>query len=367
MKICMITLENARDKITWSGTPKNIIECMEEDNVEIVNLSYFKKIHHFGLGKIKNLANKIFYSYGDSFRDPFPFWYKLHSSFFQKEMTKYDVDAYVFMGEQCIKSRDKINGKIYVYLDRVIGEITQYDEDGRLLKSRFVEKYENNDKNSLALMDHIFTLNEWSRDEIIARYGISPRKVTNVGFGVNLREYCGSKNYNNHKLMIVLRKGTEHYKGLDLLLEAFEIARNKVPDLTLHVVGTDYKKLDGVHYYYNLPREVTASLFQECALYVMPALLEPNGITYLEALANKTPVIGLNRFAFPEFCGYGKYGFIVENDTAESVSSAIVDAFSNLNRLEKMGLEGQKFALEKYSWKATADKMLKIMKDDIGG
>ena len=68
--------------------------------------------------------------------------------------------------------------------------------------------------------------------------------------------------------------------------------------------------MDGVTYYYNEPRSKTVELLQKATLYVMPAIREPNGITYLEALANKTPIIGLNRFAFPEFCGYGEYGFI---------------------------------------------------------
>lgn len=43
----------------------------------------------------------------------------------------------------------------------------------------------------------------------------------------------------------------------------------------------------------------------------MPSRNEPNGITYLEALANKTPFVALNRYAAPEFAGYGEWSFCV--------------------------------------------------------
>lgn len=361
MKVCFITMEEAREPKTWSGTPKALIECMEQKNVEIQNLSYMGKICHFGLGRIKALVDKYIYCYGRSFRDPFPFWYSMNACFFEKTMKKFDADAFLFMGEQCIKHKRRVNGKVYVYMDRVNGEIAEFDEDSKKFKQLYLKQYEKNDKRSISSMNHIFTMNDWSRNELIKRYGIPDDTVTNVGFGINLVGYYGDKNYDNHEMLIVLREGTEHYKGLDLLLEAFEIAKKKIPDLTLNVVGTDYKKVVGVKYYYNKPRELTISMFQKCSLYVMPALLEPNGITYLEALANKTPTIGLNRFAFPEFCGYGKFGFIVNEPVANCVADAIIKAYSDTDTLKKMGIEGQKFALEHFSWEKTTNKILEIM------
>ena len=265
------------------------------------------------------------------------------------------------MGEQCIKHRQRVNGKLYAYLDRVVGVMAEYDEDKRLGKKWYLKHYLENDKKSLSSMDHIFTQNDWSRNELIEKYGIPDDKVSNVGFGINLLGYQGEKNYDNHEMLIVLREGTEHYKGLDLLLGAFEIAKAKFPDLKLNVVGTNYKEIPGVNYYYNKDRDLTISLFQKCSLYVMPALLEPNGITYLEALANKAPTIGLNRFAFPEFCGYGQYGFIVNEATANCVADAIIKAYSDTDTLKKMGSEGQKFVLENYTWRKTTDKILKII------
>ena len=365
MNICIITLESAREPKTWSRTPLSIIECLEKRNIGIENLSYLGKNRHYGLGKIKAVFDILFYNYGGSFRDPFPAWYPINARFFEKEMAKYDSDAFLFMGEHCVRNRENLQGKTYVYMDRNVGEIVRFDEDKRICKNLFLKKYEENDIMSLSCMDHIFTMNDWSRNELINRYGIAKSKITNIGFGINLPEYHGMKQYDNHKMLIVLREGTEHYKGLDLLLDAFLIAKSKITDLTLHVVGTDYKTINGVYYHYNQPRSVTEELFRKCSLYTMPALLEPNGITYLEALANKTPIVGLNRFAFPEFCGYGKYGFIVERDDPQEVSEAIIKAFSNTSELERMGNEGQEYVHNTFSWETATEKMVSVISNDF--
>ncbi len=89
----------------------------------------------------------------------------------------------------------------------------------------------------------------------------------------------------------------------------------------------------------------------------MPAIFEPNGMVFPEALSCKTPVLGLNRLAFPEFAGYGKYGFIVNPDPQE-IADKILFALDNPQLLEKMGREGQEFAVGRYSWNVVVQKML---------
>ena len=70
--------------------------------------------------------------------------------------------------------------------------------------------------------------------------------------------------YSKDLLLIVLRKGTERLKGLNLLLEAFPIVRKSCPTAELAVVGTTGPEIEGVQYYYNQPRETTVELFKKC-------------------------------------------------------------------------------------------------------
>ena len=84
-------------------------------------------------------------------------------------------------------------------------------------------------------------------------------------------------------------------------------------------------------------------------------------MVYPEALSCKTPILGLNRLAFPEFAGNGKYGFIVDEPCPELIADTILEAMNEPARLEKMGTDGQKFAIERYNWDNVANKMLTII------
>jgi glycosyltransferase involved in cell wall biosynthesis len=110
-----------------------------------------------------------------------------------------------------------------------------------------------------------------------------------------------------------------------------------------------------------------AQLFREASLYAMPALVEPWGLVYLEALASKTPILGLRRHAFPEIAGEGRYGFIVDRPTPEAVSEALVHAVSDPQRLRLMGEEGHRHSLSAYSWDRVAERISAVLRSRAEG
>lgn len=359
MKICVISMEDMRDVGTWSGTVSVLVNKFEKKGIEVVGFSYEGKLKHPIIGKLRKLLGYFVYLRGNMRDDEFG-WFKCNAKLFRKNLCPLDADIYLFMGEHCMDSAITGRARNYTIIDRAIPLMYEYDEIHKAGINQYIKRYKKNDLISLRQMNAIFTMNEWTRDFLIKQYGLDKDKIINIGFGINVKEFQGFKDYNNKKILIVLRKGTELIKGLDLLLDAFVIARKKIPDLSLHVVGTEYRGEDGVTYYYNQPRSVTERLFQECALYAMPARLEPNGITYLEALANKTPILGLKRFAFPEFCGYGKFGFMVDQPDISLIADQLISAFSNPQLLAKMGECGQK-NIRTYNWDNVVNKLLNVI------
>ena len=195
-----------------------------------------------------------------------------------------------------------------------------------------------------------------------SKRGYPEDKVEKVGFGLNVKLLEGKKNHDNNLLLIVLRKGSEKLKGLCLLLEAFKEVKKQKPEVRLAVVGTDGEKQDGVTYYYNQPRSVTLELFKQATLYVMPALNEPNGQTYLEGLANKAPIVGLNRFAFPEFSGYGKYGYICQNEDPKELADILIQALSNKETLIDKANAGYNFIANlDYNWENIVKRFIEVI------
>lgn len=364
MKLLLASRGDIVNPRNWSGTPMNLWEQfarIPDSNIESLNWQISRNI----LRVYYRLIGKIMFIYGTA-RDP------LLSRFCERkvaqEISRLEPmpDFVLFISDYCIP--DAIMGKTNyaAYFDSFLDVQIQYFDDRRRGMSFWKKHYERKNREAMDRMSLIFTQNEWTRQCLLKEYGIPGQKVHNVGFGINTEPYSGEKNYEDELLLIVLRKGTEKYKGLLLLLDAFKILKQRRPNAKLAVVGTQLDdRPDGVTYYFNQQRSVTVELFRKAALYTMPALHEPNGITYLEALANKTPIVGLNRFAVPEFCNNGQWGFMSQNEDPEEISTVIDSALEDKDRLRVMGQEGQNFVVNRYRWDIVARKMIEVLQQHL--
>lgn len=365
MHICLAGRGDVTNSILWSGTPKKIYDSflkLPHAKVGIADWSLFKPLFSFYCVIIKRFS----FVWGSACD---PLLYLVSSltvnSKLSKKVSLYDYVLFC-SGDLCI-SKNMIGKSRYAYYtDMYLADTIPFYNPKEPRTDWFIKKYNRNLKEQYDRCNLIFTQNEWTRKSIIEKLDIPSEKVKNVHFGVNLNSYKGIKDYDRNLLLIVLRKGLEEYKGLYLLLKAFKILRKRMPDVKLAVVGTDVgSDVDGVTCYYNQPREVTVKLFKEATLYTMPALREPNGITYLEGLANKAPIVGLDRFALPEFSGYGGWGFLCKNEDPQELADVIFDALSDKQRLSEMGIKGQRFVEENFSWEKVSESMLSYMQADI--
>lgn len=353
MKITITAWGDPTDEQVWSKTPSILVKMLKERDFEVstFNLRLYETLL---IKIISKILRKLFRMRILPKSFLFHYYYERK---FDKFVKNNKAKKILFVSEHC-SIRPYPDVEQYVYIDAVLRPSYLYDERTSVFAKKQLPFYEKVDRKSLASMNKIFTQNQWTKDFIVKEYGIDKDKVINIHFGVNLKPLISKKDYSKDLLLIVLRKGTERLKGLNLLLEAFPIVRKSCPTAELAVVGTTGPEIEGVQYYYNQPRETTVELFKKCTLYTMPALFEPNGITYLEALANKAPIVGLNRFAFPEFAGYGKYGFIVDNADKDLLAHTIIDALSDKQRLEIMGIKGQEYVISNFSWDKTVSSLI---------
>jgi glycosyltransferase involved in cell wall biosynthesis len=208
-------------------------------------------------------------------------------------------------------------------------------------------------------LSHIFTFGAYVRENLIRHYGVPEHLVTTVGSGMGpIRPFFGTRHYVRPTLLFVA-KHLFAAKGGHLLLEAFDIAQRSLPELTLFIVG-DKRSRKLVPQHRNirvrahLSWEELESLYRDVTLLVQPMLNDPWGQVYLEALASRTPVIGLRRNGLPEIVGDGKYGFLVDEPDPRALAATILEALSDPARLARMGTEGQRHVLTRYSWDRVA-------------
>lgn len=224
--------------------------------------------------------------------------------------------------------------------------------------------FDKGERNALAGLTHIFTFGDYVRRNIIERYGVPHYRVTTVGSGYgNIEPYLGPKDYSKPKLLFVA-KHLFKAKGGELLLEAFEIARQQRQDLQLTIVSADMDARvirRGVQVFGHVSWERLQELYRESTLLVQPMLNDPWGQVYLEAMVSKTPVLGLNRNGLPEITNNGEHGFLCDYPQAEVLAHLILDASSQPQRLERMGLSGQSHVLWSYSWRNVARKINEVI------
>jgi len=222
------------------------------------------------------------------------------------------------------------------------------------------------ERRALQRAAHIFTVGEHIAENVRGAFDIPGERVTAVGTGLgSIVPYAGPKDYSNGQLLIVA-KVRPRDKGLFTLLEAFSLARQRQPRLTLTVIGgerySELRGVEGVRATGWITAEELQRIFESAALYVMPAGYEPWGISYLEALSCRTPVLGLDRGALPEITAGGAYGFLAEPSASPArLAELLLGALSDPARLAAMGAEGQRYCAERYQWHKIARHISRVI------
>jgi len=262
-----------------------------------------------------------------------------------------------------LPARDLAAGvRHYLYCDHSWALTRTHHIDSCRYNERTMTAFEQAEREALDGLSHVFTFGTYVRDNLIAHYGLPPEKVTAVGSGMGAIEpYDGPKRFDKPALLFVAKHLFKAKGGL-LLLEAFDLAYRRRPDLRLTIVGDERSRAyvgerPGVSLHAHLPWERLQELYRESTLLVQPMLNDPWGQVYLEAMVSRTAVMGLNRNGLPELVDGGRHGFLVDRADPSALAEAIVSAVSDSERLERMAATAQRHVLQNYSWGRVAERI----------
>lgn len=255
----------------------------------------------------------------------------------------------------------------YLYCDSTWNLWSRHATNMQQCSKRMAIMFDDLEKRSYAQVKHIFSISHYVKDNLIEYYGIPAEKITVVGTGRGaIKPFSGKKDYANGKILFVA-KGRFTDKGGDLVMEAFHRALAIDPHLQLTIVGSEEAKRFDDHPNVKVlgfvSLEELQALFDSHTLFLMPAFNEPWGLVYLEAMACKMPIMGLQRNSFPELSGHGEYGFNIAKADPAALADAIVEAFREPEHLHAMGDKAQAHCLSHFSWKNTVDKILEVIED----
>ena len=162
--------------------------------------------------------------------------------------------------------------------------------------------------------------------------------------------------------LVVFLSRLDRKKGLELLLEAYQEVRRKVPEALLVIAGSGEPEY--VASLRQKAREMgcetdiiwtgfvegdeKAALFAAANVFVLPSYSENFGVAAAEALAAGIPVVLSDRVGVAEAVRSAEAGVVVEC-TAGAIANALTQLLADAALREKLGKSGRRFADERYS------------------
>ncbi|MDO8573337.1 MAG: glycosyltransferase family 1 protein [Candidatus Daviesbacteria bacterium] len=220
--------------------------------------------------------------------------------------------------------------------------------------------------------DHIITISNFSKQDIMKQYKINKNKITVAYPGYDREKFTGDRRQVTDKKYIIYIGTIQPRKNLLRLIEAV----SRIDNLNLMVVGkttgegkqgwmyeeilrapSDFGIEDRVKFLGFVPTEELQTLLAGAIAYVQPSLWEGFGIPVVEAMAVGTPVIVSNVSSLPEVVG--KAGLLIDPYSVDQIEQAIRLIVTD-KRLQQKYSKAGLLQSQKFSWDKMAKEVLKV-------
>ena len=177
----------------------------------------------------------------------------------------------------------------------------------------------------------------------LRKYGLKPRALV-LSNGIELSKFNPNLdheqfdrefglNEENKKILYVGRLMEE--KGLEVLLRAYSIVEDKMPDTNLIIVGKGHLRasledqasklgLENVIFTGFVSDSLLRQAYASSDLFVLPSYAEIQPLVLLEALAMGLPAIGTNVGGVPEMIIEGQNGYVLEPGDHEGLAERTI-------------------------------------------
>lgn len=253
----------------------------------------------------------------------------------------------------------KISGKPLV----VHMHATEFDRSGENINQNVYDI----ERKGMEAADAVITVSNYTRDIVINRYGINPKKVFTVHNAVEQNydgpDLCIEKNI-KEKVVTFLGRVT-FQKGPDYFVEAANKVLEKDKDVRFVMAGSgdmlnrmilrvaQLGISTNFHFTGFLQGEEVDKMFLLSDVYVMPSVSEPFGISPLEAMRSNVPVVISKQSGVSEVL---KYALKIDFWDID----AMADAIYGLLHYEALSVMFRKFGkeeVENLKWDNAAGKV----------
>lgn len=233
----------------------------------------------------------------------------------------------------------------------------------------------------------VLTISEYSKNDIIKRYGKSELSVSVTYPGLTMQPSPSVlqksvdiyKKYSISKQFILAVGTIQPRKNYERLIEAFSIFlakdRKSFAETELVIIGKKgwlYESIlqapkkfgveKKVKFLDFVPDAELSLFYKQAQCFALPSLYEGFGLPVIEAMANSCPVVVSTVSSLPEIAG--EAGVYVNPENIESIAEGLYTAVKERDQKHgKSRIQKGNLQINKFSWEKAAQQTLKILED----
>lgn len=115
---------------------------------------------------------------------------------------------------------------------------------------------------------------------------------------------------------------------------------------------------DRVRFTGYVPDELLDPYYRQCDVFVLPSKYEPFGMTVLEAMACRTPVVATRLGGIRHVLTDGEDSLLVDPSKSPELGDALLKLLSDSNLAERLAGKGLKLIQQQFSWESIAKRTL---------
>ena len=232
------------------------------------------------------------------------------------------------------------------------------------------------ERSMLAGSDRLIAVSPYVRDNALAR---QRERVSIVPPGVDHDRYCpnGVAKDPAGILFVGPLDRSYRWKGVDVLLEAFQIARVSRPDATLTLVGRGDRHAEfqrraqadpALTVKGRLSEAEIVREYRKAAVLALPSTTDAEsfGMVLAEANACGTPVVASRVGGIPGFVRDGDNGWLARPGDAQDLAARLLHVIEHPEEARVLGERGRRRVVAEHDWDELARRTEAVLQDAAG-
>lgn len=240
----------------------------------------------------------------------------------------------------------------------------------------------------LRASDQVVVLSDFTRNKLIGKHGLPPRKIVIAPGGVDMEKFRPASDNRQararlglhpEKIILLTVRNLVPRMGLENLIAAFAKTAGRVSDIEL-IIGGDgplRKKLmrladgcgvtDQIHFAGFIPENLLPVYYQASDCFILPTReLEGFGLVTLEAMASGVPVVGTPVGGTLEILRRFDKNFLFEDTGPDAIAKKVIEKCRTIRNDPTVWADisagCRRFVEQNYSWDRHIDTLEKIFR-----